>query len=103
MPLRCTVLLALLAFSLSVPAASADDAKEQQKADEAFLDKLGFKTDGPALVEFFKKRTLSKEDVQKLADTVEHSDGSNHDLVLAMQVVQRRSSGPVCFTWPDMQ
>src|SRR5262245_46973599 len=60
----------LLVGGLGLSAARADADKEQQQADEVLLEKLGFKSDGPALVEFFKKRTLSKEEVQKLADTV---------------------------------
>src|SRR5712692_2542632 len=39
-------------------------------ADEKSMQDAGLKTDGPALLDFFRKRTLSEADTAKLADTV---------------------------------
>jgi hypothetical protein len=43
---------------------------QTQAADEALLQKAGLKTDGPALLAFFRQRTLSQDRVAQLAATV---------------------------------
>src|SRR4051812_29339278 len=56
---------ALVGAALSPPGRAAGQAE----ADEGKVKDAGLPTDGPALVQFFKKRTLSDEDsdrVQKL-------------------------------------
>ena len=42
-----------------------------QSADEATLTEARFKTDGPALLEFFRKRILSETDRARLQGTVQ--------------------------------
>ncbi len=54
---------------LAVPARSAD-AEEQ--ADEALLREARVGTDGPGLVAFFRDRSLSEADRERLADLVRH-------------------------------
>ena len=44
---------------------------EQTAADEATLRQAGLKTTGPALLEFFRRRTPSDQKRQKLAETVQ--------------------------------
>lgn len=63
-------LAVVTAFTLSVLALAAEGDDSQQKADEALLVKLGLKTDAPNLLDFFRKRTLSKDDQAKLAEKI---------------------------------
>src|SRR5437764_184960 len=54
---------------VSVPVPAVWDDPKQSTLDEARIKSAGLKSDGPALLEFFKKRTLTEEDrakVQKL-------------------------------------
>src|SRR5689334_8820573 len=63
---RCTLLAGLiLAFLLAGTPARAADA-----SDDAVLRSAGLPTDGPGLLDFFRKRTLSDADVARLAETV---------------------------------
>lgn len=64
-PLLAGMILTALAW---LPSLHADEAS--LAADEATLTEAGFKTDGPALLEFFRKRTLSDADKDKLQDTL---------------------------------
>jgi hypothetical protein len=51
-----------------VPFLRGDD--QTQAADVDTLNKAGLKTDGPALLAFFRHRTLSSEQVTQLSDTI---------------------------------
>src|SRR5947209_2794284 len=63
---RCPLALGLLV----VLAAGTAQGDEQTAADEATLRKANVASDGPALLEFFRKRSLSEADQQRLAATV---------------------------------
>jgi hypothetical protein len=72
---RITLLTGLLLLSLALapgdlrpPHAAAADAA--RAADEAFLREAGLKTDGAALLEFFRKRTPTEADQARLAAAV---------------------------------
>lgn len=63
-----TLLLAGLVSCLAALSLQGDEST--QTADEATLRSAGFTTDGPGLLDFFRKRTLSPEEQAKLADTI---------------------------------
>jgi hypothetical protein len=68
MPLtRCT-LLPYLCLALVVVAVRAADTKTS--ADEETLHALGLATDGPGLLEFFRKRTLKETDRERIAKLI---------------------------------
>src|SRR5262245_41491966 len=61
---------AFLILAIAVPKTAAADEANLRAADEKLLQEAGLKADGPALLDFFRKRTLSDADIAKLADTV---------------------------------
>src|SRR5256885_14091105 len=52
-------------------AARPDDTEERLAADVKLLQDAGVKTDGPGLVEFFRKQSLSEEQHRGIADLIE--------------------------------
>src|SRR5262245_30035131 len=60
-------LIAVAAFAAAAPAWAAGGTRQM---DEATLREAGLETDGPALLEFFRKRTLDETDRSRLAATV---------------------------------
>ena len=61
---------ALIAVLLAALAGPLHGQEDPGAYDEALLKDAGLKTDNPALLEFFRKRTLSEKDQAKLAQTV---------------------------------
>src|SRR5207244_579141 len=61
---------ATLILVIAVSRSAAADQEHPRAADEKLLQEAGLKTDGPALLDFFRKRTLSEADIAKLAEAV---------------------------------
>jgi hypothetical protein len=70
--------LAVLALSASQRVVRADEPDPAVLADEQTLKASKIGTDGPALVAFFKERTLGKSEQQKLAALVEQLGSPQH-------------------------
>jgi hypothetical protein len=68
--LRCRLVAAGIAGLVLFVLASSRSADEEVSADEALLRECHVGTDGPALLAFFRERSLSEADRQHLADLV---------------------------------
>jgi hypothetical protein len=68
--LRRRLLVLLAALFLWSPQARSDEKDDQIAADEATLKKAEQKVDGPSLVAFFRKRTLTEADFAKLRELI---------------------------------
>ncbi len=66
---RHTRLVALVLVLLACPLALRSEAPEANP-DETILQQAGLKADGPALLAFFRQRTLSDEELARLFDKV---------------------------------
>src|SRR5262245_35658674 len=64
-----TLSMAILIAATSVSAAPVS-ADANLQADEQLLRSAGIGTDGPALLDFFRKRTLTEMEQARLADSV---------------------------------
>lgn len=62
------LLLGILAVTLAAGPAAADD--KQAAEDEQLLKQAGVTTDGPGLLEFFKKRTPTEVDAKRVANLI---------------------------------
>ena len=90
MPRRCLLLLVLPLAVLLAPS-TGSSADDRAVLHEAVLKEAGLKCDGPALLDFFRKRTLSVEEQTKLAalvrqlgaDTFAAHTRASNDLVAA--------------------
>src|SRR5262245_39581426 len=74
--MRTPALLAVVLSAL-VAAAWAADPAESIKEDEALLEKAGLKTDGAALLEYFRKRTpdaAARQEMSKLVKQLDSDD-----------------------------
>jgi HEAT repeat protein len=71
-----SLLAIIVGMQLGSGGARADDAGTT--ADEATLRAAGLQTDGPALLEFFRKQTLSEADQARLAATVRQLGASSY-------------------------
>jgi HEAT repeat protein len=65
---RCYVMALLAAAALGAPAARADD--DPTAEDEKVVKGAGLGAEGPALLEFFRKRTLTDDDRKQFADLI---------------------------------
>jgi hypothetical protein len=75
---RVALALVALAVALALPPRplSADEAAE---ADEKVLKDAGVGTDGPALLDFFRRRTLSDADRKRIGDLIGHLGSNSFD------------------------
>ena len=67
-PVRVTLAAIVLVFAMLAPLSNAEEGT--RGADEAALREAGLGSDGPALLDFFRKRTLDETDRSRLAATV---------------------------------
>ena len=69
--MRRTALISLLLASCLGGGLTADDTTEAVRHDEQTLRDADLSTDDPALFKFFRDRTLSREEQDRLADTID--------------------------------
>jgi HEAT repeat protein len=75
---RCYVVALLAAAALVLPAARAAD-DEDAAVDEKVLKGAGLGADGPALLDFFRKRTLTEEDRKQFAALIQQLGADDFD------------------------
>lgn len=74
--LRFLVLLGGLALA-ALSAHAVADAPKQSELDETRLKNAGLQTDGPSLLQFFKKRTLTEDDQEKVRKLIRNLGSRN--------------------------